>query len=77
MEKEIRIYVADGDSYYKNIDPDSDIEDVMDCAESQGTVFTLGEFVRQFNNGEINLSGGNTLIRACYFDDNEFVEEIG
>lgn len=76
MTEEIRIYVADGDSYYKDIDGEGDIEDIMDCAESQGTVFTLPEFIKQFNNGEVNLSGGNTVIRACYFNDNQFVGEV-
>ena len=70
--EDIRVYVANSDSWYKNLDGESDLDDVMDCAEAQGTVYTLPNFVRAFNNGEVDLSGGNTVLRIAEFDGYEF-----
>lgn len=70
METEIRVYVADSTDWYSNLDGDSEIGDVMDCAEAQGTVFTLPNFIRAFNNGEINLSGENTILRMAEYEAN-------
>ena len=76
MEQEIRVYVANGDTWYQNLDPESDIVDVMDCAESQGTVMTLPTFIKMFNNGELDLTGGNTVIRMAIFEGVTFVREV-
>ena len=76
MTTEIRVYVADSTDYYMNLDDQSDIENVMDCAEAQGTVMTLPIFIQQFNAGIIDLSGGNTIIRMAEFNEDGFVKEI-
>ena len=77
MDTEIRVYIANSDTWYQNIDPQGDIEDVMDCAESQGTVMTLPKFIEMFNNGELDLTGGNTIIRMVEFTaDGEFLREV-
>ena len=78
MEKEIRIYIADSTDFYRNIDIDSDAEDIMDCAESIGTVYSLGEFIRQFNEGEltVNLNDSNIILKAYYFENGEFAGEV-
>lgn len=74
--KEIRVFVADSTDYYMNIDGKSDIVDVMNCAEDLGTVYTLPNFIKQFNNGEVNLSGENTVLRMAEFKNGEFVKEV-
>ena len=76
MAKEIRVFVADETDFYRNIDMDSDIEDVMDCAEAIGTVFTLPNFIKEYNLGNINLADSNIILRMAVFEDNQFVEEI-
>ena len=79
METEIRVYVADSTDWYKNLDGQSDIGDVMDCAEAQGTVMTLPTFIKQFNNGELNLSGENTIIRMAEYEvegEGLFIKEV-
>ena len=73
---EIRVYVADSTDYYMNLDGQSDLENVMDCAEAQGTVMTLPVFIKWFNEGEINLFSENTIIRMAEFEDGEFIREI-
>ena len=81
MEKEIRVYICDSEDWYCDT-PNADIEMAMDCAESQGTVLTLPEFIRQFNNGELaNLLEKNTVtISMAEFDMSkgygEFIREI-
>ena len=76
MTTEIRVYVADSTDYYMNLDDQSDIENVMDCAEAQGTVMTLPVFIKWFNEGEINLFSENTIIRMAEFNEDGFVKEI-
>ena len=78
MDTEIRVYIADSTDYYMNLDGQSDIEDVMDCAEAQGNVMTLETFIDLFNKGELNLSGENTIIRMAEFDTDqyEFIKEM-
>lgn len=79
METEIRVYVADSTDWYQNLDGQSDIGDVMDCAEAQGTVMTLPTFIKQFNNGELNLSGENTIIRMAEYEtegEGFFLKEV-
>ena len=82
METEIRVFICDSEDWYCST-PNADIEDAMDCAESQGTVLTLPEFIRQFNNGELtNLLEKNTVtINMAEFDMSkgygEFLREIG
>ena len=79
METEIRVYVADSTDWYQNLDGQSDIGDVMDCAEAQGTVMTLPTFIKQFNNGELNLSGENTIIRMAEYEvegEGLFIKEV-
>ena len=74
---EIRVYICDSEDWYCDA-PNADIEMAMDCAESQGTVLTLPEFIRQFNNGELtNLLEKNTVtINMAEFEDGEFIREI-
>ena len=74
--KEIRVFLANSVDYYMNLDGQSNIEDVMNCAEAQGTVMTLPKFVEMFNNGELNLSEDITVIRMVEFEDGEFVKEV-
>ena len=74
--KEIRVFLANSVDYYMNLDGQSDIVDVMDCAEAQGTVMTLPKFVQMFNNGELNLSEDTTVIRMVKFEDGEFIKEV-
>ena len=79
METEIRVYVADSTNWYQNLDGQSDIGDVMDCAEAQGTVMTLPTFIKQFNNGELDLSGENTIIRMAEYEvegEGLFIKEV-
>ena len=62
---ETRVYLADSTTWYKNLDVDSDIEDIMECAESQGTVYSLEGFEKAFNTGELQvpLTDNNVLLR--------------
>ena len=78
MDTEIRVYICDSESWY-NSTPNADIEDAMDCAEAQGTVMTLPEFVRQFNVGVLNdlLNKDTVTISMAEFKDSEFIREIG
>jgi hypothetical protein len=78
MASEIRIYVCDSEDWYCST-PNADIDMAMECAESQGTVYTLGEFIRQFNEGEltIDLSKNSVTLSCAEFEDGEFVKEIG
>ena len=77
MTTEIRVYICDSESWY-NSTPNADIEDAMECAETQGTVLTLPEFIRQFNDGELTelLSKNTVTINMAEFNDGEFVKEI-
>ena len=77
MDTEIRVYICDSESWY-NSTPNADIEDAMECAETQGTVLTLPEFIRQFNDGELTelLSKNTVTINMAEFNDGEFVKEI-
>ena len=58
---EIRVCIADLDNWYSN---SLDIDNIIECAESQGTVMTLNTFCKQFNNGELTelLNKENTVI---------------
>lgn len=77
--KEIRMYLADLSSWYNS---STELDNIMECAESQGTVWSLQQFVEQFNNGEEPLCemladvNGDVVMKACLFDDSEFVCEI-
>ncbi len=64
-EVEIRVYIVNP-SLTSNTDDDYLIDDdlFMDEAERQGTVFTLDEFVRQFNDDEISISNSTHYIRT-------------
>ena len=77
MTTEIRVYICDSESWY-NSTPNADIDSAMECAESQGTVLTLPEFIRQFNDGELTelLSKNTVTINMAEFNDGEFVKEI-
>lgn len=80
METEIRVYLANSTDYYKDLDGQSDIEDVMECAEAQGNVMTLSTFIDQFNKGELTelLKDTNTVMRMAEFDTDQymFIREI-
>lgn len=78
MDTEIRVYICDSEFWY-NSTPNADIEDAMDCAETQGTVMTLPEFIRQFNGGVLNdlLNKDTVTISMAEFKDSEFIREIG
>ena len=57
-----KIYIADLSTWYSS---SSELDNVMECAESQGTVFTLDEFIDNFNNGELtNLLIGDDVVMA-------------
>lgn len=77
---EIRVYLANSADYYKNLDGQSDLEDVMDCAEAQGNVMTLHTFIDLFNKGELTklLKDPNTVMRMAEFDLDQyaFIREI-
>ena len=78
MDTEIRVYICDSESWY-NSTPNADIEDAMDCAESQGTVMTLPTFIQQFNNGELTelLSKNTVTINMAEFTTGgEFLREV-
>lgn len=77
METEIRVFICDSESWYSDT-PNADIEDAMDCAESQGKVMTLPAFINQFNNGELAelLAKDTVTLSMAEFKDNEFVREI-
>lgn len=72
MKQEIRVYIANSN----NLNLESNIGDIMDYAESQGTVMTLPKFIELFNNGELDLTGSNTIIRMAIFEGTTFVREV-
>ena len=76
--EEIRVFIADSTDYYMNLDGETPIENVMECAEAQGNVMTLETFIDLFNKGELDLSGENTVLRMAAFDTDqyEFIREI-
>lgn len=73
--KEIRVYLADSNTYYKNLDGESDMEDIMDCAEAQGNVYSLPNFIRAFNAGEVTLTE-DTVMRMAEYEDDNFTQEV-
>ena len=73
--KEIRVYLADSNTYYKNLDGASDMEDIMDCAEAQGSVYSLPNFIRAFNAGEVTFTE-DTVMRMAEFENYEYVREV-
>ena len=73
--KEIRVYLADSNTYYKNLDGESDMEDIMDCAEAQGSVYSLPNFIRAFNAGEVTLTE-DTVMRMAEYEDHNFIQEV-
>ena len=78
MDTEIRVFICDSESWYSDT-PNADIEDAMECAETQGTVMTLPTFIEQFNNGELTelLSKNTVTISMAEFtDDGEFLREV-
>lgn len=78
MDTEIRVYICDSESWYCST-PNADIEMAMECAETQGTVLSLPEFIRQFNDGELTelLSKNTVTINMAEFTaDGEFLREI-
>ena len=61
-----KIYIADLSTWYSS---SSELDNVMECAESQGTVFTLDEFIDNFNKGELtNLLIGDDVVMAHFMD---------
>ena len=63
---QIKIYIADLSTWYSS---SSELDNVMECAESQGTVFTLDEFIDNFNNGELtNLLIGDDVVMAHFIE---------
>ena len=61
-----KIYIADLSTWYSS---SSELDNVMECAESQGTVFTLDEFINNFNNGELtNLLIGDDVVMAHFLE---------
>ena len=76
MEKQIYVYVADSTDWYKDLYSDSEIGDIMDCAEAQGGVYTLPNFIKKFNTTGIDLSGENVQMRMAEYDGDDFVREI-
>ena len=73
--KEIRVYLADSNTYYKNLDGESDMEDIMDCAEAQGSVYSLPNFIRAFNAGEVTFTE-DTVMRMAEYEDHNFIQEV-
>ncbi len=67
---EVRIFIADSikadDSFDKN-----SVEDVMNYAEEEGTVYSLSGFCKEFN----NMSMGK-VMKICLMSDGKFVKEI-
>ena len=76
MEKEIYVYVADSTEWYKDLYSGSEIGDIMDCAEAQGGVYTLPNFIKTFNTIGIDLSGESVQIRMAEYEGDEFIKEI-
>lgn len=73
MTEEIRIYLLDSsDLGWELREPP--LDEFMNQAEEQGTVYSLESFVREFNKGNIQ-GGGYTQIRAIEFDEDG--NEIG
>ena len=64
--KETRVFVADLSSWYNS---STEEENIMDCAESQGTSYTLTGFVKAWNNGEIDSTGDQTVICMADVED--------
>ena len=62
---ETKIYLADSTTWYKNLDTNSDIEDIMECAEAQSTIYSLDDFAKAFNDGTLNvdLSDNNVILK--------------
>ena len=62
---ETRVYLADSTTWYKNLDTNSDLEDIMECAETQGTVYSLQGFEKAFNEGtlDVDLSDTNVILK--------------
>lgn len=78
MNPIIKVFICDSESWYCDT-PNADIEMAMECAESQGTVMELSDFIYKFNNGEIvGLLSKNTVTisMAEFTDDGEFIREI-
>ena len=77
MDTEIRVFICDSSTWYT--DPQTDIDMIMTCAESQGTVMTLPTFIQQFNNGELaDLLEKDTVTidMAEFTTDGEFLREV-
>ena len=75
---EIRVYLADmATKYYRDLGTTAPIEEVIECAESQGNVMTLPAFIDLFNKGELPLNE-TTIIRMAEYDTDqyEFIREI-
>ena len=68
---ETRVYLADSTTWYKNLDINSDLEDIMECAETQGTVYSLQGFEKAFNEGtlSIDLSDTNVILKFVTIGD--------
>ena len=62
---ETRVYLADSTTWYKNLDINSDLEDIMECAETQGTAYSLQGFEKAFNEGtlDVDLSDTNVILK--------------
>ena len=51
------------------------MEDIMDCAEAQGSVYSLPNFIRAFNAGEVTFTE-DTVMRMAEFENYEYVREV-
>lgn len=77
--KEQRIYLADLNTWYNS---SMELDNVIECAESQGCVWTLEQFVRQFNNGEMGVcnlladSKGDVVMAVATVEDGVIVEGV-
>jgi len=80
---EIRIYIIDLDeikdySNFKDVTIDSRTEDeeFIEIAEQLGTVYSLGAFIENINNQELD-NFSNCYVRACLINVDEPNEVIG
>ena len=77
MDTEILVFICDSSTWYT--DPQTDIDMIMACAESQSTVMTLPTFIQRFNNGELtDLLNKDTVTidMAEFTTDGEFIREV-
>ena len=68
---ETRVYLVDSTQWYMNIDMNTPIDDIMECAETLGTVYSLEGFEKAFNEGTlgVDLSDNNVVLRFITVGD--------